>query len=218
MAELESRMSEMKSQMDAMQTEYNKLHAEDTKDPQVCGQQPHNEPQIAGPIYAPGVRIPQGSRPAPLNSRIPEDCPANEAINRYVQQSPTEEPCPHLFMPRTKGSKRGVTDRNIRRGSGQDATSSMLSPPETVASPPGEQTAVGGPRMQQNRGASIPSVPYPSTAPRQHIPAPPVRATNANSGTRNANGPPEKTVKCLHPGCKSKFARESELRYVATPK
>jgi hypothetical protein len=211
MFELESQMNMMKSQMEAIQAEYERLQTVEAREAQKL----HNGPQITGPGYPPpGVGMPPDNRSVPLNPRALEDYSASnsEAISRYVQQSPTEEPGPYPFMSRTKETKRGAAGGHNRCDHAPEPVSTMLSPPETVASPPGEHTGAPGPRVQQGRRPSVPSVPYVSTAPRQHIPAPPARAS---TGTRNANGgPPEKTVKCQHPGCKSKFARESELRYV----
>jgi hypothetical protein len=210
MIELESQINVLKSRMEAMRREYDRLQTVEAQEAQKL--QNGNGPQITGPVYPLGVRLPSDNRPVSLNPRALEDYPVSngEAINRYVQQSPTEEPGPHPFMPRAMGTERGVAGGLGGCDPATEPVSTMLSPPDSVASPPGEHIAPSAPQVQQ---ASIPSVHVPySTVPRQHIAAPPVRPS---SGNRNANGgPPEKTVKCLHPGCKSAFARESELRYV----
>ncbi|KAF8540892.1 hypothetical protein BDD12DRAFT_831333 [Trichophaea hybrida] len=220
MQDIQSQMSHMKRQLDLLEAQYRELEAQESKELQTQSIQASGVgAQVISQFNSPGEAREARSVP-PLNPRNLEDYAdnSNEAINRYVQQSPLEDPNPLLFISRQDGTKAGQADR---RASGQETgadTVSMLSPPETVASPPGENPpGSGGPNGQEVQKQPIQAVqPYARPrAPLQPYPPPiqPARApTNAPGACKVAKGPVEKIYRCGHPGCKSTFARNCELR------
>jgi len=214
MADIQTRMNEMKSRLEALQTEYVALAAEDAR---IGEQQNAPELQHAGRSDAQGEGFQQNA-PPPLNTKALEECPVNssETLVRFVQQSEMEDP-PYFSLPTADGH--GNSGRNNNgRGSGPDNSGSMISPPETVASPPREAApGIGVAVAQDFRATAGPSLPHPSCAPYQHLPqARPTNRPPANpqvTAVRAApSGPPEKAFRCGHPGCKSTFARNCELR------
>lgn len=225
MLELQSQMGEMKRQLEMMQAKYRLLEAQESQELQTRGAQANVGPQVACQFNSPGESR-EAKSVSPLNPRNLEGYPvnSNEALIRY--QDSTDDPNSYLFKSRLDRLKAGQADG---RASGQETgadTVSMLSPPETVASPPGENPPGAGgpsPNGQEVRNPSIPAA-MPIQGPRARLqpfppPIQPARAPpNAPGARKVAGGPAEKIYRCGHPGCKSTFARNCELKYVSRAK
>ena len=257
MVEIQSEIEEMQRRIDVLRAEQRSLQAQDPQEPRNNNTTNHHHHRHFGSMEGNGMPWDAGSPGPPppppsliLNPRPPkEGYPGNnnEAIARFVQQGPLDDPVRYPLGTRLgDGSKagpaHGVSQVESNHEIGND-TSSMISPPETVASPPGETPAAAAaaaaaaapvgaahPCQDFSRAPSAaPAPPYAGPRERLHTFPPPIQPVRtANNTTNNSNaancvsggrkvagGPGGKIYRCAALGCKSTFARNCELRYVS---
>jgi len=251
MADIQVQLVEMKTQFDVLYAQHAALVTAEAK--YVQQRNADGSQQVGRSDGSDGGFL--QNLPPPLNPRALEECFVNnnETLGRFVRQSQLEDP-PYFGLSGADGAKNSNPVRiSNGRESGPDTSGSMISPPETVASPPREAPpGIGAAATQDFRAATTtqdfqaaatedfqaattqgfrptpgPSVPLPSYAPYQLAPqsqpvnphridAQPSSRPSANpqvAAVRTApGGPPEKAFRCAHPGCKSTFARNCELR------
>ena len=252
--EIQSQIEEMQSQIELLRAEQRRLQDQDLQEPpQSIGLGPRNNTNHRFGSIGNGNRMSwdagsAGPPPPPLNSKSAKggEYPGNtnEALARYVQQGPLDDPVPYPLGTRLgSGAKAGPSHRATQVEPNQEIgndTGSMISPPETVASPSGETqaaaaaaaaaAAVGAHPSQDfpKAPSAAPAPPYAGPRERLHTFPPPIQPVRTVNNTTNNSSPANcvsggrkvagglggKLYRCGYLGCKSTFARNCELRYV----
>ncbi|KAI5796608.1 hypothetical protein EDC01DRAFT_47319 [Geopyxis carbonaria] len=204
----------LKDQILKLQGEVQTLEKEGVENASLIGFQPGRD--SVGTSIMPHEHGSQENRP-PLSQQALVGCPAgNVAIARFVAQDPKDDPTPFVNPGSANGEKSQVSPMEMDQSptrpemdrTGFGSRTGVLSPPETVASPAADHRngSTGFHPMEETIRTPGPASPSTSFVPP--IQAQPERGARPGAfANREAKGFP-----CDHPGCKSKFHRESELR------